>query len=50
MFAKMAWQELEDGPALKANDAVLLNGLPKVGTVVGELVARYWSRNIVQWR
>jgi hypothetical protein len=26
------------GPALKADHAVLLNGLPKVGTVVGEFL------------
>jgi hypothetical protein len=28
----------EDGPALKADDTVFLNGLPKVGTVVGEFL------------
>jgi hypothetical protein len=33
----MRWQVLEDGPALKANDAVLSNSLPKVGAVIGKL-------------
>jgi proteasome assembly chaperone (PAC2) family protein len=28
----------EDGPALKANDPVFLNGLPKVGPVIGKLL------------
>ena len=45
----MPRQVLEDGPTFKADYAVLLNGLPKVGAVIAKLVARYWSWNIVQW-
>jgi len=34
VFAEMAWQVLEDRPALKADHAVLLNGLTKVDAVI----------------
>jgi hypothetical protein len=34
----MRRQVLEDGPALKANDPVFLNGLAKVGTVIGKVL------------
>jgi hypothetical protein len=33
----MTGQVLEGGPALKADHTVLLNGLPKVGTVITKL-------------
>jgi hypothetical protein len=33
----MLRQVLEDGPALKANDPVFLNGLAKVRPVIGKL-------------
>jgi hypothetical protein len=38
MFTKMRWQVLEDRPALKADDCVFLNGLPKVGAVIGKVL------------
>jgi hypothetical protein len=34
----MPWQGLEGETTLKADDAVLLNGLPKVGAVVGKVL------------
>jgi hypothetical protein len=34
----MSRQVLEDGPALKAYHAVFLNGLPKVGAVIGKVL------------
>jgi len=37
VFTEMPRQELKDRTALKANHAVLLNGLPKVGAVIGKL-------------
>jgi len=38
VLAKMARQVLEDGPTFKADHAVLLNGLPEMGTVMGKLL------------
>jgi hypothetical protein len=38
VFAKMAGEILEDGPALKADHAVFLNGFTKVSAVVGEFL------------
>jgi hypothetical protein len=38
VFAKMPRQVFEDGPALKADYAVFLNGLPKVSPVIGKLL------------
>jgi hypothetical protein len=38
VFAKMPRQVLEDSTALKADDAVFLNGLPKVSTVISKLL------------
>jgi hypothetical protein len=38
MLAEMARQELKDGTALKTDHAILLNRLPKVGTVIGKLL------------
>jgi hypothetical protein len=35
----MPRQVLEDGPALKADYAVFLNGIPKVSTVVSKFLA-----------
>jgi hypothetical protein len=35
----MLRQELKGGPALKADHAVFLNGLPKVSTVVSKFLA-----------
>jgi hypothetical protein len=34
----MTRQVLKDGAALKADYAVLLNGLPKMSTVIGEFL------------
>jgi len=38
MLTEMARQVLEVGPALKADHAVFLNGLPKVSAVVSKLL------------
>jgi hypothetical protein len=37
VFAKMPRKVFEGSPALKADHAVFLNGLPKVSTVIGKL-------------
>jgi hypothetical protein len=34
----MSRQVLEDGPAFKADYAVFLNGLPKVGAIISKLL------------
>jgi hypothetical protein len=38
LFTEMTRQVLKDGTALKADHAVFLDRLPKVGTVIGKLL------------
>jgi hypothetical protein len=41
VFTEMTGEVLEHGPALKADHAIFLNGLPKVSTVIGKLLGEH---------